>query len=120
LLLQRGYTGFKAKKDINAGISYVKGFDIIVDSQGEFAEDAMNEVKSFAWQTDPDDSSKFIEKPEEGNDHFCDTIRYGIVTEHMYNRNYGVASFDFDSVEDKLRKGGIFIPTQEEKQYYKF
>jgi hypothetical protein len=38
-LLQRGYTGFKAKKDILAGISYVKGFEIIVDSQGEFAED---------------------------------------------------------------------------------
>lgn len=117
LLLQRGYTGFKAKKDILAGISYVKGFDIIVDSQGEFAEDQMNEVKAFAWQTDPDDSSKFIEKPEEGNEHFCDALRYPIVTEHMYNRNYGVASFDMDSVEDRLRKGGIYMPEVKEKRY---
>lgn len=36
----------------------------------------MDEVKSYAWQTDPDDSSKFIEKPEEGNDHFCDALKY--------------------------------------------
>lgn len=109
LLLNQGYTGFKAKKDINAGISYVKGFDIIVDSQGEFAQDAMDEIKSYAWQTDPDDSSKFIEKPEEGNDHFCDQLRYQIVTDHMYNRNYGVASLDFDSINDRLRKSGIYI-----------
>lgn len=45
LLLQRGYTGFKAKKDKLAGISFVKGFDIIVDSQGKYAQDAMDEVK---------------------------------------------------------------------------
>lgn len=70
--MQKGYTGFKAKKNKNAGISYVKGFDIIVDSQGEYAQPAMDEVKSYAWQTDPDDSSKFIEEAEEGNDHFCD------------------------------------------------
>ena len=109
LLLKRNYTGFKAKKDILAGISYVKGFEIIVDSQGEFAEDQMNEVRAFAWQTDPDDSSKFIEKPEEGNEHFCDSLRYQIVTEHVYDRNFSVASFDAYDIEEKLRKSGIYM-----------
>lgn len=72
----------------------------------------MDEVKAFTWKTDPDDSSKFIEEPEEGNEHFCDSLRYPIVTEHMYYRNFGVTSFDFDSVDDKLRKSGIYIPNE--------
>ena len=47
LLLQAGYTGFKAKKNINAGISYVKGFDIVVDSGGPYGQNAMDEVQGY-------------------------------------------------------------------------
>lgn len=93
----------------------MKGFDIIVDSQGEFAQFAMDEIKSYAWQTDPDDSSKFIEEPEEGNDHFADALRYAITTEHVYNRKFGVTSLDFDSINDKLRKSGIYFPDEDNK-----
>lgn len=38
----------------------------------------------------------------------CDALRYAVVTEHMYNRNFATASLDL-SIEDKLRKGGIYF-----------
>lgn len=81
LLLQAGYTGFKAKKNIVAGISYVKGFDIVVDSGGPFGQNAMDEVQGYTWQTDPDDSSKFIEEPIEINNHFCVTGDTTVITD---------------------------------------
>lgn len=81
LLLQAGYTGFKAKKNINAGISYVKGFDIVVDSGGPYGQNAMDEVQGYTWQTDPDDSSKFIEEPIEINNHFCVTGDTTVITD---------------------------------------
>ena len=109
LLLQAGYTGFKAKKNINAGISYVKGFDIVVDSGGPYGQNAMDEVQGYTWKTDPDDSSKFIEEPIEINNHFVDSLRYAVVTEHMYNRNFGTASLSL-SVDEALKKSGILVP----------
>lgn len=109
LLLQAGYTGFKAKKNINAGISYTNGFEIIVDSMGPYGQFAMDEIKSYTWKTDPNDSSKFIEKPNDENNHFCDAMRYAIVTEHMYNRNFSSTTIDLD-INDRLRKGGIYMP----------
>lgn len=108
LLMQAGFTAFKARKNINAGISFVKGFEVIVDSQGEFGQSAMDEIKAYTWETDPDDSSKFIEKPVGGYDHFADSCRYAIVTEHAYNRNFATASLDL-SIDDALRKGGIYL-----------
>lgn len=108
LLMQAGFTAFKAKKNINAGISFVKGFEVVVDSQGEFGQNAMDEIKAYTWETDPDDSSKFIEKPVGGYDHFADSCRYAIVTEHAYNRNFATASLDL-SIDDALRKGGVFL-----------
>ena len=109
LLLQAGYTGFKAKKNINSGISYVKGFDIVVDSGGPYGQNAMDEVQGYTWKTDPDDSSKFIEEPIEINNHFVDSLRYGVVTEHMYNRNFGTASLSL-SVDEAMKKSGILVP----------
>ena len=96
LLLQAGFTGFKAKKNINAGISYVKGFEIIVDSMGPFGEDAMNEIQAYTWQTDPDDSSKFIEKPIEINNHFC------LIGETILNTENGRVMLKDVKVGDKV------------------
>lgn len=119
LLLQRGYTGFKAKKNINAGISFVNGFEIIVDSMGPYGQFAMDEIKAYTWKTDSQDSSKFIEKPIDENNHFCDALRYAIVTEHMYNRKFSSSTMDM-SVEERLRKGGVYSPDvsySERKKY---
>lgn len=38
----------------------------------------------------------------------------------MYNRNFGVTSLDFDSVEDRLRKSGVYIEEPKEKRYPKY
>lgn len=108
LLLQRGFTAFKAKKNIVAGISYVKGFEIIADSEGEFAQDFMDEAQAYTWQTDPDDSSKFIEEPIETNNHGMDAMRYAITTENMIQRQITAAALDM-SVDETLRKSGIYF-----------
>lgn len=96
LLLQAGFTGFKAKKNINAGISFVKGFEIIVDSMGPYGQCAMDEVQAYTWQTDPNDSSKFIEKPIEINNHFC------LIGETILNTENGRVMLKDVKVGDKV------------------
>ena len=39
----------------------------------------------------------------------CDSMRYAVVTEHMYNRNFGTASLSL-SVDEALKKSGILVP----------
>lgn len=108
LLLQRGYTAFKARKNINAGISFVKGFEIIADSEGEFAQPFMDEAQAYTWKTDPDDSSKFIEEAIETNNHAMDAMRYSITSENAYDRQIMAGSLDMN-VDETLRKSGVYI-----------
>ncbi len=39
----------------------------------------------------------------------CDSMRYAVVTEHMYNRNFGTASLSL-SVDEAMKKSGILVP----------
>ena len=65
-------------------IEYLKYFNVkyIGDNIGR-------EYKSYKWQTKKNDTSVYINKPQDGNDHLMDAINYGGVT-HL--RRLGVSN----------------------------
>lgn len=107
-LMKAGYAGFKATRNINAGISFVNGFDIVIDSMGPYAQMAIDEVQAYTWQTDPNDSGKFIEKPTQGDDHFCDAMRYAVVTNYTHDSTLMVGKLDVN-IDEALRKSGVYM-----------
>lgn len=101
-LVDAGYDGaMKAHRDINAGISHMRTKDIIASNSGSNGEMFTIEVAGYSYETDPDDSSKFIEKPEEGNEHILDASRYGVVTHDRYSE-FAVGPLDLPTVDDML------------------
>ena len=69
---QEGFCPNNASKDIHAGITFLKGLDIVVDSTGKYGEIARNEVQGYMWDKDKDDPRILLDKPaKDQQDHFC-------------------------------------------------
>ena len=92
---QEGFCPNNASKDIHAGITFLKGLDIMVDSTGKYGEIARNEVQGYMWDKDKDDPRILLDKPaKDQQDHFCDAIRYSIYTHHLANVNFSTVPLD--------------------------
>ena len=101
-LVESGYDNCrKAHKDMSAGISHMRTKDILGSNSGSNGEVFTIEVMGYSYETDPDDSSKFIEKPEEGNEHILDALRYAIVTHDRYSE-FSVGPLELTTVDDML------------------
>lgn len=67
-----GFCPNKANKNKHAGITWLKGQRVVIDSTGENGEIARSEINSYSWAKDPDDPRIFLDEPEENQqDHFC-------------------------------------------------
>lgn len=82
----------KAVKKVNAIISFVKAQKVIVDSAGPLGELARVETAGYTFKHDKDDMDKFIDEPEDGNDHFCQAVGYGIYTDHLRSTSIAVGN----------------------------
>lgn len=64
---------YKAEKNIVSGISEVKNHKIYICSQ---CINTLNEIDSFTYKKDREGG--YLEKPNDGNDHSMDSLRYGV------------------------------------------
>ena len=75
-LRRRGISAVKAvNRDKPGRISYLQGFKVKY-----VGENIRKEVQSYSWQPHPQDTERFTDKPQDGNDHCMDAISYGAVT----------------------------------------
>lgn len=104
-LIERGYYNVrKAHKDIDAGLSHMRTKRIFACNAGKEGEEFVNEVAGYVYAKDPNDSSKFIEKPEKGvPDHILDAVRYAIVTNDK-EHDFVVGSVNMPSTSSNLEQ----------------
>ena len=92
-IMQLRRSGISAVKAVNrdkAGrISYLQGFKVKY-----VGESIRREVRSYSWQSHPQDLERFTDKPQDGNDHCMDAASYGVVT-HL--RRMGILNEDGES-----------------------
>lgn len=89
-LRRYGISAVKAVNRDKAGrISYLQGFKVKYVGDNIFKE-----VSTYSWQTHPQDSERFTDKPQDGNDHCMDATSYGAVT-HL--RKMGILNEDGES-----------------------
>lgn len=94
-LAQAGFCPNNATKDIHAGIMYMKGKNVVVDSTGKLGECARNEIQGYMWDKDKDDPRILLDKPaKDQQDHFCDTVRYGPFTKHLRDTEFSTVPLD--------------------------
>ena len=91
----------KANKEISAGISHVRTKDIVASNSGANGTAFSKEVAGYAYKMDPNDSSRFIEEPEGGNEHILDALRYAIVSNDR-NAEFSVGSLELTDFEDVI------------------
>ena len=65
-------------------IEYLKYFDVCF-----IGANIDHEIRNYRWQTSKTDKTKYINKPQDGNDHLCDSISYACCT-HL--RRLGIAN----------------------------
>lgn len=86
-LRRYGISAVKAVNRDKAGrISYLQGFKVKY-----VGENIHKEVTTYSWQTHPQDSERFTDKPQDGNDHCMDAVSYGTAT-HL--RKLGILNED--------------------------
>lgn len=72
----RDISAIKATNRDKAGrISYLQGFKVKY-----VGENIRREVQAYSWQPHPQDTERFTDKPQDGNDHLMDAVSYGAVT----------------------------------------
>jgi len=73
-LHKNGYNSKPSKKDVKAGIDFVKGCTIHVDAV--HSPNIFTEVNNYKWKVDKNDVS--LDEPVKAFDHVLDAIRYAI------------------------------------------
>ena len=120
-LIKSGFlAAMKAVKRVKATISHLKGLRIIIDSSGVTGELARNEAAGYTFQHNKEDMDKFIDEPEDGNDHFCQAVGYAIYTDDLKNSNVAVGSLamtptdgmEIDGFDDAM---DVFDPSPMER-----
>lgn len=91
----------KANKEISAGISHLRTKDVIASNSGSNGEAFTKEVAGYAYKMDPNDSSKFIEEPEGGNEHILDALRYAVVS-HDKDGEFTVSTLELTDFDDVI------------------
>lgn len=102
-LVDKGYYNVRrAHKDIDAGLSHMRTEDIYACNAGEEGKAFVNEVAGYVYAKDPNDASRFIERPEKNvPDHILDAARYAIVTHNRYGE-FAVGSVDLPSTSSNI------------------
>ena len=73
----------KGQDSIRAGIDLLKRYKLVIDPQ---SDNLIREMRNYKWQEDR--TGKLLNKPQQGNDHTIDSLRYA--TYNILSRpNYG-------------------------------
>jgi len=73
----------KGQDSIRAGIDLLKRYKLVLDPQ---SDNLIREMRNYKWQEDR--TGKLLNKPQQGNDHTIDSLRYA--TYNILSRpNYG-------------------------------
>ena len=76
LLRRSDISAVKAVNRDKAGrISYLQGFKVKY-----VGESIRKEVQTYSWQPHPQDTERFTDQPQDGNDHCMDAVSYGACT----------------------------------------
>lgn len=88
-----GYNSRSSKKDVRAGIDYVKGRKIHVDATN--SPNIYSEYNNYKWKEDKD--GKSMDEPVKAFDHLMDAIRYPIFSDkgEEYKSIGSIGSFGF-------------------------
>jgi phage terminase large subunit len=92
-LRNAGYNSRPSKKDVKAGIDFVKGCKIHVDEAR--SPNIYTEVNNYKWKEDKD--GKYIDEPVKAYDHLMDAIRYPIFSDvgDEYRSIGGIGNYNF-------------------------
>ena len=86
-LRRRDISAVKAVNRDKAGrISYLQGFKVKY-----VGENIRKEVQTYSWQPHPQDTERYTDKPQDGNDHCMDAVSYAACT-HL--RRLGILNED--------------------------
>jgi phage terminase large subunit len=86
-LRRRDISAVKAVNRDKAGrISYLQGFKVKY-----VGENIRKEVQTYSWQPHPQDTERYTDKPQDGNDHCMDAVSYAACT-HL--RRLGIMNED--------------------------
>ena len=107
LLAHLGYPNAQKalSKDIGAGITCLQGSSMVIDNSGDNGRYFADELGGYTYQTDPLDSSKFIEgKPVDANNHAMDAMRYGKFSHYLRSHGFSVESFTLNAFTEDLKR----------------
>lgn len=90
----------KGPGSINQGIQYVQGQQISVTKR---SVNLLKEYRNYLWQTDRD--GRIINKPEPGNDHCLDALRYGLESFKPMINVESAAYYPQDMLDRQLANG---------------
>lgn len=91
---------FKAIKDVTAGIMFVKGLKLFINSE---SIDLQNEIRKYSWKVDA--NGKILDEPVKVDDHLMACMRYALYTH--YKRGYiqaPVTPEDIKQMETEYKK----------------
>lgn len=97
-----GYSVFKAKKNVLAGIAHVRSLKITYDNTGKLGARSADELIEYCWEPDPDNPGEFFDKPLELKDETPDCVRYATYTHHMYGGEVQYAQLDLSDFGKRL------------------
>jgi phage terminase large subunit len=97
-----GYSVFKAKKNVLAGIAHVRSLKITYDNSGKLGARSADELIEYCWEPDPDNPGEFFDKPLELKDETPDCVRYATYTHHMYGGEVQYAQLDLSDFGKRL------------------
>lgn len=85
-----GFNAIAADKDVTAGIRTVKSKPLYITND---STDGQKEMRSYKWKMIKDPVNGELirsDEPVKFNDHFCDSIRYGIYTKFMSPNTWNI------------------------------
>jgi phage terminase large subunit len=95
-----GYNVHPAKKDVAAGIDYVKSLNLVITSS---SSNVIGEIRTYKYMERKDGS--VIDEPVPFNDHALDALRYALFT--RYFNNTQVKSDSIPKRKQKNPRGGF-------------
>jgi phage terminase large subunit len=75
-ICRAGYNAKPADKDVTEGIRKLKSMPLNITKR---SVNGIKEMKSYKWKVNKD--GKVLDEPVKFNDHFCDSLRYGVFTD---------------------------------------
>jgi len=103
-LRKGGYlNAWRARKNRKAGISHLQGSKVVYDNSGLNGKRFTSEVESYSYEPNPDDMNRFLDDPDDGDDHILDALRYATYSHHLDEVEFCTDTLVLSDFEREIR-----------------